>query len=317
MRTILFFIYCVFNNHCYSQIQNYTPKVKLAIETYAFLKGQSSALKKVALEFPALKHDVAATEKSSAVLFGRAEQNIHSFLKAELNNSEFNRISEHIDTLLNEQLNNPIQKKEYAFDFLEKVRCRLRFSEDSIIEKAIISFAYHDAPHQEITDGHIKNYTTQGHPKAEKTALQLSIPKSWKAEEAESSETIQQFTSHDGRGHEKILIVLYDLPAEQHDIILDEKTISEMIPPETKLIRSEATAIDGKSGMLVEVEETLNSSDERMKIRIMQFMIVQNGKLLCLQGSIGPVAVTKNLDLQLKKYKPLFHLIATRAKIDN
>lgn len=317
MRTLLLFVYFAFAVHCYPQAQKFTPKVKLAIETYAFLKGQSSALQMIALQFPTLKHDVAATEKSSEVMFGRAERNIENFLQDELGDSEFRNVKDRIKALLYEQFKNPIQKKKHARDFLEKVRYRLRFTADTSITKSIISFAYHDAPHQEITDGYIRTYSTKSHPKAAKSALKLSIPKSWRAEEAEMSATVQQFTSYDGNGTEKILIVIYDLPAEDPELVLNEMSVAEMIPPETNIIRTETMIIDGKTGIMVEAEETLNLSNNKMKIRMLQFMFAQKQKLYCLQGSIGPAAASKNLGPDLKKYEPLFRLVATGAQLDN
>jgi hypothetical protein len=70
MRTLLLFIYCAFIGQCYPQAKPYAPKVMLAVETYAFLKGQSAALKKVALQFPSLKEDVRKLQNSSKVIFG-------------------------------------------------------------------------------------------------------------------------------------------------------------------------------------------------------------------------------------------------------
>ena len=316
MKKLVLLLYCVFPAFFYAQVQKYEPKVKLAIETYAFLKGQRSALQMVALQYPTLKPDIIAAEKNSKVLFRRAERNIEHFLENEMTTEEFDIVQNRIDSLLNEQLKNPIEEKKYAMAFLKKVKERPHLIADTLLLKGILSFAYHDAPHQEITDGHIKTFTTKNHPKAEQTKLKLPIPKSWLAEEAEMPETIQQFTSYYGNGNEKIIIVAYDLPADKQDIILDEKSVSEMIPPQTNLIRTDAVKIDGKPGMMVEVEETIHFDTITMKVRMLQFMFIQKKKLYCLQGSIGPAAVTENLELQIKKYEPLFRLIASKTEID-
>lgn len=313
MKKLILFLYCIFPVLTYSQLEKYAPKVRFAIETYAFLKGQSTALQMVAIEFPQLKPDVTAVKKRS-VLFERAERNIEHYLKDELHDSDYDAIQNRINSLLKEQFINPIQKEKYAQDFLEKVKERSLFRMDTLLSKGIISFAYHNAPHQEITDGHVETFTTKGHPKAEQAVLQFPIPKSWLAEEADRTETVQQFTSHYGTGNEKILIVIYDLPAEEYNFILNEKTISEMIPPQAKLIRTEALKIDDQPGMMVEVEETLNQ--DKVKIRMLQFMFTQKQKLYCLQGSIGPADINKNLEPQIKKYEPLFRLIADRTEID-
>lgn len=309
----LLFLYCTIPALSYSQEQIYTPKVRLAIETYAFLKGQSSALQMVAMQFPELKPDVAAAEKNTKALFERAQQNIEHFLKKELNDRNFNIVRYQIDSLLNEKFIVPIEKERYARDFLAKVKNKSRLIADTLITKGVMSFAYHDAPHQEITDGHIQTFTTKGHPKAENASLKIPIPKSWLPQEAEMPETVQQFTSCYGKGNEKILIVIYDLPAEEFGI-LDEKSVSEMIPPQSKLIRTEAVTIDGNPGMMLEIEETLEHS--KMKIRMLQFMFTQKRKLYCLQGSIGPVETNQNLEPQIKKYEPLFRLIAARTEMD-
>lgn len=310
MRKFILFFYCIIPVMTYAQLQKYTPKVTLAIETYAFLKGQSTALQMVAIQFPKLKPDVAAVEKKT-FLFERAQRNIEDFLTNELSDSDFNVIQTRINFLLKEQFKSPIEKEKHAQDFLDKVKERSLFLGDTLLAKGIISFAYHDAPHQEITDGHVATFTTKEHPKAEQENLKFPVPKSWLAEEAEMTETVQQFTSHFGNGNEKILLVIYDLP---ENIILNEKSVTEMIPPQAKLIRTETVKIDNKPAIMIEVEETL--AEDKAKIRMLQFMFTQKQKLYCLQGSIGPVEINKNLEPQIKKYEPLFRLIAARTQID-
>lgn len=316
MRTVLTFICFILSVHCYPQAKKYTPKVMHAIETYAFLKGQSSALKAIAIQFPTLKNDVIAIEKTSDIVFGRAERNIEHFLQEDLGAAEFKVVIKYVDSLLNKQLKNPIQKKEYADEFLKTIRNRLLLNTDTALTKGIISYAYHDAPHEEIIDGYTKIFTTKSHLKSPESALKLPIPKSWRAEEAEMTATIQQFTSNDGNGNEKILIVIYDLPVEQDDFVLSEITIPEMISPETKIIRTETIKIDGKPGLMIEAEEILNSATGNLKVRMLQFMFSHKQKLYCLQGSVGPAELNKNLEHKLKKCEPLFRLIAFNTEIE-
>ena len=314
---ILLLAFCTFSAVFYAQVQTHTPKVMFAIETYAYLKGQSSALKTIAWQFPALKPKIAAVENNAEISFSRAERNIERFLKDELTESEFTLLQQRIDSMLIVQLQQPIEKEEYAIDFLEKVSKGPHFITDTVLSKGIISFAYHDTPHEEINDGHIETFTTKGHPKAEQTALKLPIPKSWLAEEADMPETVQQFTSYYGRGNEKIIIVVYDLSGEKNEIVLNEKSVRQMIPPESDLIRTDNVKIGGNPGMMIDVEQPLNETGDQMKIRMLQFMFTKKQKLYCLQGSIGPVEASKNLDFQIKKYEPLFRLIASKAQIEN
>lgn len=318
MKTMLLFIYCLSAVHCCSQTRYPSEKVQLAIETYAYLKGQNAALKKVAGQFPSFTKQVSELQKNAHPVFGRAERNIEDFLQQELNDSQFNAVEKHVDSLINEQLKNPIEKKEYAGSFLEQVKDKIAFSSNAAVPKGIISFAYHDAPHEEVTDGHIINFSTEDHPKAEDAVLRLPIPKSWRAaDEAEMPGTVQEFTSFDGKGNEKILIVIYELSEEDQNMILTEHSVSEMIPPQSRLIRTENIKIDGMPGMMVEIEETLELALKKMKVRMLQFMCTDKQKLYCLQGSIGPVALNHNLDIHIQKYEPLFRLVAEGMEIEN
>lgn len=316
MLRIVFLLYILFPVFCLSQSEKYDPKVSFAIETYAFLEGQNAALQKVAVQFPQLKPNVTAAQQSLNTVYGRAENNIKQFLKEELDSFQLNLLRIQIDSLLNQQLLNPIEKEKYAHDFLLKIKERSHFINNVSVSKGILSFKYHDAPHQEITDGHVDFFTTENHPKAEKASLKIPIPESWLAEEAEMPQTIQQFTSYYGNGNEKILLVVYDLPQELHNIKLTEKSISSFIPPQSNLIRTEPVTIDNIPAFMVEVEELLEYNNEPMKIRMLQFMFVQDQKLYCLQGSIGPADEDEDLGFQIKKYEPLFRLVASGTKLE-
>ncbi|MBW1654593.1 hypothetical protein [Flavobacterium quisquiliarum] len=315
MKTFLFFINCLLVIHCQAQQQNYSPKVMLAIETYAFLKGQSSALQKVALQFPSLKDEVASVQKSAQKIHGRAQRNIEQFLKEELKDNQFKILQNNIDSLVTQQLKHPIEQEKQAKDFIKKVKDKIRFSYDPISEKGIMSFAYLDAPHQEFADGHTMHFSTKNHPKAEESVLKITIPKSWNAEEAQMPETIQQFTSHDGTGDERILIVMYELDEEDQNLLLNEKTVSEMIAPGSKIIRTEKVKIDGMPALMVEIEETIHFDADKKKIRMLQFMFMHKQKLYCLQGSVGPAPLHHNLDHRLRKYEPLFRLVAAGTDV--
>lgn len=318
MKRILF-LFCIISPvFTFSQTVNYNSKVSFAIETYSFLRGQNAALQKIAVQFPQLKPNVTAAQKKIKNVFGRTEKNLKQFLKEELDHKQYNSLQNYLDSLLHHQFPNTIEKEKYAHDFLLKIKERSVNINNDSLSKGILSFKYHDAPHQEITDGHVDFFTTENHPKADKTSLKIPIPKSWLAEEAEMPETIQQFTSYYGNGNEKILIVVYDLPEELHGITLTEKSIESILPPNTKLFRSEPVTIDGMPAIMIEVEESLeyNKQSSSMKVRMLQFMLVQDQKLYCLQGSIGPEQAGENLGLQIEKFEPLFRLIASRAELD-
>ena len=315
MRKILHILILLFSCVCFPQ--KYDAKVVFAIETYAYIRGQNAALQKVAREFPHLKPKISETQKDLKNVFGRTEKNLNQFFKEELSRSQIDSIQIRIDSLLNQQLSNPIEKEQYAHDFLLNVKNRSHQSNHALLPKGILSFKYHDAPHQEITDGHVDVFSSENHPKAENTSIKIPVPKSWLAQEAEMPETIQQFTSCHGNGMEKMLIVVYDLPKELHGIELNEKSVATFLSPQTKLIRTENITIDDIPGLMIEVEELINYQNENMKIRMLQFMFLDQQKLYCLQGCIGPTDTDEDLGIQIKKYEPLFRLIASRAELDD
>lgn len=317
MIRITFLIYIVFTALSFSQTY-YNPKVSFAVETYAFLKGQNAALQKVAQQFPQLKPVVGSAKKNLDTVFGRAEKNLKHFLSEELNDMQLDSLHNHIDSLSQQQLSNPIEKEQYAHEFLLMIQERSNEKiHNETLSKGILSFKYHDTPHQEITDGHVVFFSTENHPKAENTLLKIPIPKSWLAEEAVMPETIQQFTSYYGNGNEKILIVAYDLPENLLDLTLNEKSIPALLSPQTKLIRTEYVTIDNIPSAMIETEESIEYDNKKMKIRMLQFMLVEKGKLYCLQGSIGPAEANEDLRLQIKKYEPLFRLIASGTELNN
>lgn len=301
----------------YSQKQAYYPQTTLAIETYVFLKAQSAALEVISEQYPALRPAVATLKKRSESFFGRATVNIEQFLQSELQTSQYKLIQNEVDFLIKQQLSVPIEKEEYAQDYLRLAYERSFVMTNTSLYKEIMAFKYHDIPHQEITDGHLDVFTNTSSSKAGKSDFKIPVPKSWLAEETEIPETIQQFTSFNGRGLERIILMIIDLPEENKNLILNQKSITEMMPPQATLIRSETILIDDRSGMMVEVEENIQTSTAAMKVRMLQFMCIYDGKLYSLQGSIGPVHAERNLALHLKKYEPLFRLIVSKTEIGN
>lgn len=108
--TLAALLFCVLSTVCYPQSPKYSPKVTFAIESYAFLKGQSTALEKISRQFPLLKAKVETVEKDTEVSFVRSQRNIEYFLQEELTVSGFTVLQTRINSMLKEQFKNPIEK---------------------------------------------------------------------------------------------------------------------------------------------------------------------------------------------------------------
>ncbi|WP_125721172.1 hypothetical protein [Flavobacterium ustbae] len=286
------------------------------METYAFLRGQNAAITKITEEFPGLKNQIWETNKKIKDYNGEAEKNILKFLHEELNNSHITQFQARLDSLLRQQIQRPIAKEEFAIDFLLQAQERTKNIRDKSISKGILSFKYHGAPHKEIMDGHIDSFESAHHPKAENVSIKIPIPKSWLAEQADMPHTIQQFTSYNGTGKEKLLILVYELPGELKDCIMNKNSIVGFLSPRTTLIRTEDVKLGETPALMSEVEEIIECKGRDMKVRIMQFMAIKDQKLYCLQGSVGPAGVNQNLKPMLLKYEPLFRLVAARTRLE-
>ncbi|WP_345139495.1 hypothetical protein [Flavobacterium ginsengiterrae] len=301
---------------CLAQ-EGFNPKISYALETYAFLKGQDAALEKVAGQFPKLSADVRAAEKKLDKAFGQAEYNINQYLKKELEYSQLQKFHKQIDSLLDIELQYPVEKESHAKEFLKQVVQRPENMYGSAVSKGILSFKYHNEPHQEILDGHVNIFETKDHPKADNVSISVPIPASWLAEETAMPQTIQQFTSCNGNGTEKIFVVLHDLSDDYGRLELNTNTITNFLSPQSNLIRTEPVSIDGVPAYMAEVEELIEFGGRTMKIRMLQFLVVKNQKLYCIQGSTLPSLTAANLEPMIRKNEKLFRLIADRTDLDN
>lgn len=315
LRTLIILLICI-PTFCIAQ-QALPPKVSYALETYAFLKGQDAALDKVAAEFPELSADVRAAEKKLDKAFGLAAYNITQYLKKELEYSQLQKFHNQIDSLLDMQLQYPVEKKSHAKEFLKHVVQRPKNIYGSSVSKGILSFKYHNEPHQEILDGHVNVFETKDHPKAPNVSISIPIPASWLAEETAMPQTIQQFTSCNGNGTEKIYVLLYNLPDDYGPVELNKNTVTNFLSPQSTLIRTETVSIDGAPAYMTEVEELIEFGGRTMKIRMLQFLVVKNQKLYCIQGSTLPSLTAENLEPMIRKNEKLFRLIAAQTDLDN
>lgn len=315
LRPLIILLYYI-PTFCLAQ-EGFNPKISYALETYAFLKGQDAALEKVAGQFPELSADVRAAEKKLDKAFGQAEYNINQYLKKELEYSQLQKFHKQIDSLLDIELQYPVEKESHAKEFLKQVVQRPENIYGSAVSKGILSFKYHNEPHQEILDGHVNIFETKDHPKADNVSISVPIPASWLAEETAMPQTIQQFTSCNGNGTEKIFVVLHDLPDDYGRLELNTNTITNFLSPQSNLIRTEPVSIDGVQAYMAEVEELIEFGGRTMKIRMLQFLVVKNQKLYCIQGSTLPSLTAANLEPMIRKNEKLFRLIADRTDLDN
>ena len=315
MEKLIYVWCCLITSFCFSQSHYPADKVTLATETYAFLEGQDRSLATIAIQFPELKNDVAAIRKQTQEIQDNAKGNIRAFLECTVGLAAFETLQHKIDALIGGQFSPVIAQKKHALHFLDEVRKRLqgRGAIPDLIHRTILAFAFAEHPEKELEQKHLVT-TTIEHPAMSGVNLAFHVPESWAKTEAAMPETLVEFTSFAGTGHEKILLLAYDVGNVGPDF-LAPASVREMIPPHTVLVRNEPYFWGTVQGSFTETEEVYPTKDGDKKVRMLQFMFVRDHYLYCLQGSAGPVSKNENLGPSLAKYEKLFHKVAASLSI--
>ncbi|RZJ66311.1 MAG: hypothetical protein EOO50_10285 [Flavobacterium sp.] len=307
-RALLLLLYALAASS-YSQDTSWR-RVQIIMDTYAFLEGQHEALSTVEDQYPTLRHDVHATRKVVDPIFESARTNAHKLLLAELGRENFGALQLKIRSTLDKQYEKPIEKEAHARDFLQEVRRRANGDLDKQLPAAILHLAYIDEPHNEwLLDPN--HFAVAGNANLR---LKMPMPKSWKEIDPAMPQALKHFTSMSGNGSEHMIVIAYDVSESKGDL-LSENSIKEMIPPNAKLHAIESIEIDGYRAVSVDAEEEFEASGKRLKVRMLQFMIVAGGKLLCLQGSVGPITATRDIQQHFKTFEPLFRLMALSTDV--
>jgi uncharacterized pyridoxamine 5'-phosphate oxidase family protein len=75
--------------------------------------------------------------------------------------------------------------------------------------------------------------------------------------------------------------------------------------------------LDNNIGGMIENEQTVERLDFKMKIRMVQFMFIRGDKWYFLQCSVGSEKTDTDLSLVMKKYLPLYRLVANTIVVND
>jgi hypothetical protein len=128
----------------------------------------------------------------------------------------------------------------------------------------------------------------------------------------------EKFISDYGDGNQSIMLLVknldlpegYILSKEEIDEMFSEEEMKKIAVDGTKFISYTKTTIENKIAVILEVEKTAERLDIKTKIRMQQYMFIHNNKMYCMEGMVSTKDLSKDLAAEMKKYNPVFRLVA-------
>lgn len=301
------------------------PKYKRVSEAYGYLTGQEYSLDLIKKEFPQFEISILKAQMSFNSTFGKSKEGMKKYLAEYLGQNEFNQYEEKLISEMKKMLGNQKFTEEIATNFISEVENRAKGNIASTVLETLLSFQFSDRPHDELTLGFTTTFKTKGHPKSKNTDWQIKVPKSWKAEEADRPNIIQKFTSDYGAGNQSITLMVKEMPLpkgykitkEELNDLFTEKEMKDMVPDGGKFISFTKMTLDNNIGGMIEFEQTVERLDFKIKIRMVQFMFIRADKWYFLQCSVGTEKTDNDLSLVMKKYLPLYKLVANTIVVND
>lgn len=300
------------------------PKYLRVSEAYGFLIGQEQTLNIIKKKFPEFEFNVLKVQMDFNSTFGNSKAGMELYLTDYLGQNEFKEYEVKLIIELKKMQHNQVFTKDLSTNFIEEVQNRANGGLPSPILETLLSFQYLDRPEDELLFGFTKTFKTKGHPKCKNTDWQIKIPKSWKSEEADRPNIIQKFISDYGSGYHSIMLMVKDNPLpkeykaskEELNEFFNEKEMKSIIPVEAKFISFTKMTIDNNIGGMVQYEQKVDRLDYIIKIRTLQFMFLKGNKSYFLQCSVASEKTDADLSLVMKKYLPLFKLVANTIVVN-
>jgi hypothetical protein len=301
------------------------PKYKRVSEAYGYLTGQEYSLDLIKKEFPQFEMSILKAQMSFNSAFGKSKEGMKIYLAEYLGQNEFNQYEGKLISEMKKILGNQTFTEEIAKNFILEVESRAKGNIASTVLETLLTFQFSDRPQDELISGFTTTFKTKGHQKSKNTDWQIKVPKSWKAEEADRPNIIQKFTSDYGSGNQSIMLMVKEVPIpngykmtkEELNDLFTEKEMKDMVPDGGKSISCAKMTLDNNIGGMIEFEQTMERLDFKMKIRMVQFMLIRGNKMYTLQGTVGSEKPDIDLSLEMKKHLPLYKLVANTIVVND
>jgi hypothetical protein len=301
------------------------PKYTRASEAYGYIISQEYSLEIIKKEYPQFELNIFKVEASFNSNFGKSKENIITYLKEYLTEIGFKDYEYKMQSEIKRLLDKTKITEVLATNYILEVERRAKGEIISPVLETLLAFQFMDKPHDEFQSGFTTTFNTKGHSKSKNTDWQIKVPKSWRGEEAERPNIIQKFTSDYGSGSQFIMLLVKDLALPKDykitkselDEIFSDKGARSMIPEGGKFISFTKMTIDNNIGGMIELEQISERLDYKVKMRMIQFMFIRNNKMYNLQCDTGSEKVGLDMSVEIKKYMPLYRLVANSIVIND
>ncbi len=294
-----------------------TPLYKDLSRTLGFIMGQRFTLNIIKAEYPnlALQAQVAESEFESS--FSNAEKNIIYALQ-EILKEECPEFLEILEQQVNEILSTQQLNQEVAARFITEVESRARGEMPSPILETLLTYQFIDWPMEEFALGYNRVFRTKNHPKAKGVDFQIRYPISWLPEEGERPNTIQTFTSENGRGLEMFLLMVKDIPlpldytlTEQDlDDFFVESELKKMVPEGAKYVSAKTIVLDNHKGAMIIYDHIGQRLDITITSRTLHFITILGGKIIWVSCYVSALPGEESeLQERFNRFEPLFKMI--------
>jgi hypothetical protein len=294
------------------------PKHIRVIEAYGYLTGQEYSLSLIKNEFPQFEMSILKAQMSFNSTFGKSKEAMKKYLAEYLGQNEFKEYEGKLISEMKKMFSNQSFTEAIATNFISEVETRAKGNIASTILETLLYFQFSERPQDELISGFTTSFRTKGPPKSKVTDWQIKVPKSWKAEEADRPNIIQKFTSDYGAGSQRIMLMVKEFPLPKgyketkKDLndLFTERVMRDMVPDGAKFISFTKMTFDGNIGGMIESEQTTERLDFIIKLRMVEFLFIRSGKGYFLSCSVGSENADADLSLEMKKYLPLYKLVA-------
>ncbi len=288
-------------------------------KTVGFIMGQRFTLNIIKAEYPnlALLAQVAESEFESS--FGNAEKNINYALQ-EILEEEYPEFLETLEKQGSALISSQQFNQEVATNFIAEVELRSRGEIPSPILETLLTYQFIDWPTEEFTLGYNRVFRTKNHPKAKNVDFQIRYPISWRPEEGERPNIIQNFTSENGRGLEGfnlmandiLLLPDYTITDQDLDDLLVKTELRGMVPEGGKFISAKPIVLDNYKGAMIVYDYIGQLLDLTITIRSLVFITIYDGKTILINCGVSALPGEEGeLQERFNRFEPLFKMIAT------
>jgi hypothetical protein len=290
------------------------------IRTYGYCYGQQRSVEQVQSEFPSLSQAMFQAEAAFAVTFGKSCQAVAAEFPED--------IRKQLNSKLDQLLPHSVISEAIARDFIAKIHARARGDIETPVKETLLAFNpdFRKSPALEFMRGYTKPYSTLNHAKAKGLHLEVKVPASWMAREGNRPNVVQFFKSEYGRGESSALILVQhiDVPKgvrptqREIDSLFSSSNLRTFVPDGSTVIESKPIVLEGQEGGMLVYEMSADRLDVSIRMRMLQYVILYENRLIFLQFSTGGTPPDRPLWIAaFERHRPLFQQIANSLVIVN